>query len=180
MRRGWDRAILPSTPRWPCDSPGQTVRKTVISQTVGWFNLMAPTTQKRTAMRSRPSARRHASRERSPRLMRSLSAADRPRSFLRTAQPSILSIISCGSLAVSSGYLPVAGRPRPRFSGITFIDFRAICQLYLNRSAEKDPLIRMLITATNPQQCRSKLSPSDMARQLVRCHPTTWKNGLSY
>jgi hypothetical protein len=42
---------------------------------------------------------------------------------LRAAQPSTASIIDRGSLKATSGFLPVAGRPRRRFLDIIFIDF---------------------------------------------------------
>lgn len=58
-------------------------------------------------------------------------AADRER-LLRFAQSSILPMSSTGNRSATSGSLPVAGRPRPLFLGITFIDFRAMAGLYLN------------------------------------------------
>lgn len=60
-------------------------------------------------------------------------AADREGAPLRVAQASTALMSSAGNRSATSGSLPVAGRPRPRFFGITFIDFRAIAGLYLKR-----------------------------------------------
>ena len=64
--------------------------------------------------------------------MSSRIASDREAAPLRFAQPSTLAIMDGGKRSATRGSLPVAGLPRPRFLGITDIDFFAIRGLYLN------------------------------------------------
>jgi hypothetical protein len=64
-------------------------------------------------------------------------ASDLEEAPLRVAQSSKSLIMVCGSLNATSGSLPVAGRPRPLFLGITFIDLGPILGLYLNLARAK-------------------------------------------
>src|SRR4029450_4479600 len=71
--------------------------------------------------------------------MRRRIAPDRDATPSRFVQASICLIIASGRRTPTNGSLPVAGRPR--FLGLTFIDFRAIFGSYRNcepmRNAER-------------------------------------------